>query len=106
MYKIISIFLFSSFIFVSCSGTDSLDSQTKLVIETIMDDPEYSDWSEDDATCFAKGMKAALSDDMWNSFVVLSTKQENQDDVSMEDSLALFASMVTAAAGCDLDIMS
>ena len=101
MYKIILISFFSSLLFVSCSG--SLDEETKLIVDALKADKSYSDWSEDDAICFAKDMKKSLPDNIWDTFLILVIEGE-QADVDFEVAMQIVPFMYASAGECKLTL--
>ena len=103
MYKIILISFFSSLLLISCSGSDSLDAETKLLVDALKADKAYNDWSNDDAICFVKDMQKSVPDNMYDTWLLVA-KDGEKADVDINVLFQIIAYYKASAAKCGLTL--
>ena len=86
-----------TFMLTACGSSDDIDA----VAAGLMTGSDPA--TEKDAKCMAKSMKKNVSDDQWDTLVKINTGEIDEQDLSLDEVLALAAPAFAAAVDCGVD---
>ena len=61
--------------------------------------------SEKDAKCMAKNLKKIASDDQWDTLVKINKGEMDEQDMSMDQAIAMMGPTMAAAAECGVKLL-
>jgi len=82
----------------ACGSSDDIDAVAAGMMTG--SDPA----SEKDAKCMAKSIKKNASDDQWDTLVKINKGEIDEQDLSIDETLALAAPAFAAAVDCNVDL--